>query len=193
MASHLPIPAPPRTPTPPTPTPEEAQESLNGNSRTVNYTITYDPRALSPMSEGFPAHFGSMNSALPSPAGSMVSPALSNVSSLNSDSSMGPPSSKGPFNFQTQTISAAPIIKSVCEFALQMGLCLTSIYRTLVNEEGIDTSTVVCLRSTKSFLNLLQELHLPCRLLFRFLRLRRPGRACLGSRRYGYLGVCAML
>lgn len=118
MASYLPIPAPPRTPTPPTPIPEEAQESLNGNSRTLNYTITYDPNALSPMSEGFPAHFGSMNSALASPASVASSTLLSNGSSLNSDGRMAPPTTKGPFNFQTQTISAAPIAKSVCELQL---------------------------------------------------------------------------
>ena len=110
MDPGLPIPAPPRTPTPPTPIPEDDPSGLriSGMPQFVNSTISYDANSLSPMSGMFPGRFGSMDSAMPSPA----------TGSLNSDGTMGPPPSTGvpksPFNFQTQTYSvSSPVTKSV--------------------------------------------------------------------------------
>lgn len=113
MASRLPIPAPPRTPTPPTPIAEDPDHGLgiDGVSRTVRSTVTYDPNTLSPMTDRFPGRFGSMTSPMGSST-STASPALS-----IGDGTMGPPPGAGgrnPFNFQTQTIKDTPAItKSV--------------------------------------------------------------------------------
>ncbi|TAQ84879.1 hypothetical protein B7494_g6795 [Chlorociboria aeruginascens] len=112
MASSLPIPAPPRTPTPPTPIEEEPDTDFHTGlgvgiaPRTVYSTITFDTNTLSPITNSFP-RFGSMASAMPSPANS--SPATFN------DGITAPPpanSSRNPFNFQTQTIKDLPIAKS---------------------------------------------------------------------------------
>jgi divalent metal cation (Fe/Co/Zn/Cd) transporter len=105
MASSLPIPAPPRTPTPPTPIPEETDQGLGigGGPRTLNSTITYDPNALSPITDVFPGRFGLMGSPMPSSAS--LTPAFN-------DGTMGPPplGARGPFNFQTQSIKDSPVL-----------------------------------------------------------------------------------
>ena len=111
MASSLPIPAPPRTPTPPTPILGDNASGLNINGlpQTVNSTVSYDPNALSPLTGTFPGRFGSMDSTLPSPA-------TTSSTSTNSDGTLTLPTSKSPFNFQTQIYSASPAVtKSVSQ------------------------------------------------------------------------------
>lgn len=106
MASSLPIPRPPRTPTPPTPL-DYPNRGVLGDPQNVHDGFIYDPNALSPPFP--PNRFGSMPS--PTSAGGFSSPTLS------TDGMMSLPPPKGPanpFNFQTQTIKDAPIIKSVC-------------------------------------------------------------------------------
>ncbi len=117
MASSLPIPAPPRTPTPPTPIQDEDQTGLgiNGGPYQVNSTVAYDPNSLSPMSDTFSGRFGSMSSALPSPAGAQSS-ASTTTSTFGNDGAMAPPplpAPKGPFNFEPQTYSISPVSKAV--------------------------------------------------------------------------------
>ncbi|KAE9373691.1 hypothetical protein N431DRAFT_407363 [Stipitochalara longipes BDJ] len=111
MASSLPIPAPPRTPTPPTPIPEETDEGLgiDATAQTVRSTITFDPNALSPVTDKFSGRFGAMTSPMPSSAG-LSTP------SLGSDGMMAPPPPPGgqrsPFNFQTQAIKDTPAMSN---------------------------------------------------------------------------------
>ncbi|KAG0648821.1 putative zinc transporter zrg17 [Hyphodiscus hymeniophilus] len=112
MASSLPIPAPPRTPTPPTPiAEEEAQDEgglgIGGVGRTVFSTVAYDPNSLSPLTDTFPARFGSMQSSLDSSADAQSPLSSDGAMAAHSVSTAG---GKGPFNFQTQTIKDTPVV-----------------------------------------------------------------------------------
>ncbi|KAM3066606.1 cation diffusion zinc membrane transporter Zrg17 [Clarireedia jacksonii] len=105
MASSLPIPRPPRTPTPPTPLDNPNRGVLGGDPQNVHDGHTFDPNALSPSFP--PSWFGTMASA--TSAGGLSSPTFS------TDGMMSLPPPKGPanpFNFQTQTITDAPVVKS---------------------------------------------------------------------------------
>lgn len=118
MASSLPIPAPPRTPTPPSPIPQEQggyswEHRDDGTSRTVRSEILLDPNALS-LTFSNTGRFGSMGSPM-SPPSCFSSP------NLQPDGMMSLPPIRGaanPFNFQTQTIKDAPIVKSVCDSSM---------------------------------------------------------------------------
>ncbi|QSZ36934.1 hypothetical protein DSL72_009025 [Monilinia vaccinii-corymbosi] len=103
-SSSLPIPAPPRTPTPPTPI---SGEQGDIPSRIVHSEIPFDPNALSPTFSNTTSRFGSMNSPMSPPSGSS-SP------NIQPDGTMGLPPARtvNPFNFQTQTITDAPVAKS---------------------------------------------------------------------------------
>ncbi|KAG9228748.1 cation efflux family-domain-containing protein [Amylocarpus encephaloides] len=111
MASSLPIPKPPRTPTPPTPIPEEPEGlGLGDAGKTVYSTVTFDPNALSPLSDTFEGRFGSMGSPLPSSGSSVGSPPGSATFSHNGTMAPPPSGGRNPFNFQTQTISDTPAV-----------------------------------------------------------------------------------
>lgn len=115
MASHFPIPEPPRTPTPPTPTPEEPPGlGILGAPQFVHSSVTYDPNSLSPLVDTFAGRFGSMDTALQSPA-SVLSSTTNGSGSIRSDGSGGPPirATQNPFNFETQTYTISPVSKSV--------------------------------------------------------------------------------
>jgi divalent metal cation (Fe/Co/Zn/Cd) transporter len=97
-------------------------------------TITFDPNSLSPMTDTFPGHFGSMNSTINSPA--------SVISSTLSDGSMAPPApgpgAKSPFNFQTQTIKDMPMV------AKSVGQILHSSSPVLQQIQNLSRSPAVC-------------------------------------------------
>ncbi|KAL3423410.1 cation efflux family protein family [Phlyctema vagabunda] len=119
MMPPMPIPAPPRTPTPPSPVipdePDAAGLGIDGLGHTVRSTITFDPNALSPMTDSFPSQFGSMQSPLRS-AG-LSSPAMSIINNNNNNDGgmagrpqVGP---RSPFNFQPQQYTnSATVAKS---------------------------------------------------------------------------------
>ncbi|KAI9837301.1 MAG: hypothetical protein M1819_000375 [Sarea resinae] len=130
MASNLPLPVPPRTPTPP-PDDHDHQYAdstglgLEGFAQPSPAKVSFDPNALSPLDDNYASRsFGSMSSAMASPASNTLSPARSGslYSPMNGTDSTGatPKASsasaaevaRNPFNFQTTTIAKSPVAKS---------------------------------------------------------------------------------
>ena len=108
MASNLPIIEAPQSPSPP---PDEDGNSGLGVSNVAQAapaTITFDPNALSPVSQHF--QFGSMSASISSPAS--IYSSMSVDSAGNSKSGRSEDGS-GPFNFQPTTLAKSPVIKSV--------------------------------------------------------------------------------
>lgn len=131
MASHLPIPAPPRTPTPP---PDDGQlgDRVYGLGLEEYLTCpaqsTFDPNSLSPMDENCQSgrRYGATARGLTTnPLGlSPMTDSSSLYSAFSIESSWGSQPStgalvektdgKGMFNFQPTSLAKSPVSKSVC-------------------------------------------------------------------------------
>lgn len=132
MASHLPIPAPPRTPTPPSddgqPTGDQIkglglEEYLPSPARS-----TFDPNSLSPMDENYHSgrRYGATARGLTTnPLGmSPMTDSSSLFSAFSIESSSGSQPNtgalvemtdgKGMFNFQPTSLAKTSVSKSVC-------------------------------------------------------------------------------
>lgn len=132
MASHLPIPAPPRTPTPPSDDGQPTGDQLYGLGLEEYLTSpaqsTFDPNSLSPMDEnyqsgrryGAPARGLTTNPLGLSPMtdSSSLHSAFSIESSSGSQPNTGALVEKtdgqGMFNFQPTSLAKSPVSKSVC-------------------------------------------------------------------------------
>ena len=131
MASHLPIPAPPRTPTPPPDDSPSLGDQIHGLGL-EGWLIsparsTFDPNSLSPMDENYHSgrRYGAATRGLTTNPLSMSS--MSDSSSLYSASSIDSASGsqpntgallektdgKGMFNFQPTSLAKSPVSKSV--------------------------------------------------------------------------------
>lgn len=131
MASHLPIPAPPRTPTPP---PDDGQpgDQIYGLGLEEYLTFparsTFDPNTLSPMDENYQSgrRYGANARGLTAnPLGMSPmtdSSSLYSAFSIESSSASQPNTGalvektdgKGMFNFQPTSLAKSPVSKSVC-------------------------------------------------------------------------------
>ena len=138
MASHLPIPAPPRTPTPPPEDDHLPGERLSGLGL-EGFLIsparsTFDPRSLSPMDENFSPgrrYGGSMATNGGLLSSNPLSPTDTNslYSAMSIESSPGSHpgnasienSGKGMFNFQPTVLAQSPVSKSVVSPHSQVG------------------------------------------------------------------------
>lgn len=84
---------------------------------------SFDPNALSPMSENFPVgRYGTLGSAMASPA-DPLSPNSTNsgyspmsVDGVSNSRSGSGEDLRGPFNFQTTTLARSPVARSVCPY-----------------------------------------------------------------------------
>ncbi|CAO1599541.1 cation diffusion zinc membrane transporter Zrg17 [Xanthoria calcicola] len=118
MASELPIIAPTRSATPPS----EGQDEMLNRLQLDGYLNSpvksaFDPKALPPMDENFPAgRYGSSYaySAHPTPLSSLDTNSLYSMRVPNSAGSLSSLSDdgKGIFNFQSTTLAKSPITKS---------------------------------------------------------------------------------
>lgn len=132
MASHLPIPAPPRTPTPPPDDGQPTGDQLYGLGL-EEYLASpaqsnFDPNSLSPMDENYQSgrRYGASARALTTnPLGlspmtdssslhSTVSIESSSGSQPNTGALVEKTDGKGMFNFQPTSLAKSPVSKSVC-------------------------------------------------------------------------------
>ena len=132
MASHLPIPAPPRTPTPPSDDDHQPPGDQIHGSPLEGFLISparssFDPNSLSPMDENYTSgrRYGATTRGLTAnPLG--ISPmtdssSLYSAFSIESGSGSQPNSGalvektdgKGMFNFQPTSLAKSPVSKSV--------------------------------------------------------------------------------
>lgn len=130
MASHLPIPAPPRTPTPPPDDDQPPGDQIHGLGL-EGFLISparsaFDPNSLSPMDENYTSgrRYGARGLTTHSLGLSPMtdSSSLHSAFSIESGSSGSQPNSgalvektdgKGMFNFQPTSLAKSPVSKSV--------------------------------------------------------------------------------
>lgn len=132
MASHLPIPAPPRTPTPPPDDDQPPGDQIHGLGL-EGFLIspsrsTFDPNSLSPMDENHTSgrRYGATSRGLTANSLGLSpmtdSSSLYSAFSIESGSGSQPNSGalvektdgKGMFNFQPTSLAKSPVSKSVC-------------------------------------------------------------------------------
>lgn len=189
MALAFPIPAPPRTPTPPEDDPADmAGLGLDGVMDFLSpSTATFDPNALSPMTEHFnPGRYGSNSQPL-SPASPNSQYSFMSVENNGSiDETLQ--ENKGPFNFKPMPLAKSPITKSVSiQSMIHLQTAINGFSRVSANVGVTNTNTVVSpIRYFSS-----QPLALPSlfQTLYRSPLLKNAGTACLGSKTPDFGGL----
>lgn len=132
MASHLPIPAPPRTPTPPSDDGQLPGDQIYGlgleEYMPSPARSTFDPSSLSPMDENYQSgrRYGATARGLTTnPLGmssmtdssslyTAISIEGSSGSQLDTGALVEKTDGKGMFNFQPTSLAKSPVSKSVC-------------------------------------------------------------------------------
>lgn len=197
MASSMPIPAPPRTPTPPSDDePSLTGLGLHGVRASSPSRVSFDPNALSPLSDTFSSRYGSLSSTMATPASTFSSRSTtwphSPRGENNNETPDDPEILGNPFGYQTQTYAAGlpSPVKSVRNYSTSVSVMWLTRRRTWDNGVVINTSIVVC--RIKYSLNHPPERHYGSPPHYPCLQPKKAGEACQESRHLEYYGAFAI-